>query len=376
MRRWRDMVMAPMILAHTVVWVWRALVAQDVFPPSPAAAAARIDPKEIVAVLPKDAVPAISQATPLFVTAEAVTGVRHRAQVLGVALGGESRAYPVAFLSWHEIVNDMISGVPIAVTWCPLCYTGIVYARELHGQVLTFGVSGKLWANGPIMYDHQTDSLWSQVAGQAITGPMQGRQLQMLPVTQTDWTTWKQLHPTTLVLDPNKSPHQRDYSADPYEGYYDSRDIGVSAMRRQDARLNPKAVVLGLRLGDAVKAYPFRHLSKEPVVNDTVAVTPVVVVFREKNATGLVFDRRVDEHVLTFHMGENDAGGWMTMRDEQTGTLWSAFAGIAQEGPLAGKQLQRLPATYAFWFAWKDYYPETAVFKEEREAIESKPWSP
>jgi Protein of unknown function (DUF3179) len=92
----------------------------------------------------------------------------------------------------------------------------------MNGQVYSFGVSGKLWANGLIMYDHQTDSLWSHVAGQAITGLMQGTELRMLPATCTDWGTWKGLHPQTLVLDPLKSPHRRDYSVDPYEGYYSS----------------------------------------------------------------------------------------------------------------------------------------------------------
>jgi hypothetical protein len=205
---------------------------------------------------------------------------------------------------------------------------------------------------------------------------MQGMQLQMLATTQTDWATWKQLYPTTLVLDPNRSPHQRDYNVDPYEGYYNSPDIGVTATRRRDARLDPKAVVIGLRRRDAVKAYPFSYLSQEPVVNDTIADTPVVVVFREKPTAGLVFDRRVDEHVLAFRLEGDGAGRLMTMRDERTGSLWSAFSGIAQEGPLAGKQLQQLPSTYAFWFMWKDYYPETAVFGQESEGLGSTPGIP
>jgi hypothetical protein len=246
-----------------------------------------------------------------------------------------------------------------------------VYAREINGQTLTFGVSGKLWANGLIMYDHQTDSLWSHVLGKAITGPMQGTRLRMLAATQTDWGTWKQLHPTTLVLDPSKSPHQRDYTMDPYEGYYSSHDIGVIATRREDARLPPKSLVLGVRLGSAVKAYPFTHLSQAQVINDTVGNTPVLIVFREKSATGLVFNRRVDEQVLTFVATEKAHGGLMTLRDEHTGSLWSAFKGMALEGLLRGKQLEQLPSTYAFWFAWKDYYPETGLY-EANNPISSK----
>jgi hypothetical protein len=240
-----------------------------------------------------------------------------------------------------------------------------VYAREINNQVYSFGVSGKLWANGLIMYDHQTDSLWSHVAGQAITGPMQGTKLHMLPATRTDWGTWKQLHPQTLVIDPLRSPHRHDYSADPYEGYYYSHDTGVIPIRGEDQRLNPKAFVIGVRLDGAIKAYPFTRLSQEPVVNDTVANTPVVVVFRERNATGLVFNRRVGERMLTFVPVVSGAGGPLTMRDEQTGSVWSGVEGIALDGGLKGERLEQIPATYAFWFAWKDYYPETAVYGEE-----------
>jgi hypothetical protein len=240
-----------------------------------------------------------------------------------------------------------------------------VYAREINGQVYSFGVSGKLWANGLIMYDHQTDSLWSHVAGQAITGPLQGTKLRMLPATRTDWDTWKRLHPQTLVLDPLKSPHRRDYGVDPYEGYYYSGDTGVIAAQREDQRLNPKAFVIGVRLDGAIKAYPFMQLNKEPVVNDTVANTPVVVVFRERNATGLVFNRRIGVRVLTFVPAGGGAGEALAMRDEQTGSVWSGVEGVALEGSLQGKRLEQIPTTYAFWFAWKDYYPETAVYGEE-----------
>lgn len=240
-----------------------------------------------------------------------------------------------------------------------------MYAREINGQVYSFGVSGKLWANGLIMYDHQTDSLWSHVAGQAITGPLKGTKLPMLPAMRTDWGTWKRLHPETLVIDPLRSPHRRDYRVDPYEGYYYSRDTGVIATRREDQRLNPKAFVLGVRQGGAIKAYPFARLSQEPVVNDTVAGTPVVVVFQERNATGLVFSRRVGERVLTFMPVKSGAGEPLTMRDEQTGSVWSGVEGVALEGGLKGRRLEPIPTTYAFWFAWKDYYPETSVYGEE-----------
>jgi hypothetical protein len=241
-----------------------------------------------------------------------------------------------------------------------------VYARESKGHTFTFGVSGKLLANGLIMYDHQTNSLWSHVVGQAVTGPMQGTILAMMPATHTTWETWKRLHPKTLVLDPSRSPYRRDYNMDPYEGYYLSHDTGVIAPRREDQRLVPKAFIIGLRLDGVVKAYPFTTLGKEPVVNDTVANMSVLVIFQERTATGQVFSRHVGDRVLTFVSATSGAGEPLTMRDEQTGSLWSGLAGVALEGTLKGEQLTPVPATYAFWFAWKDYYPATLVYGEER----------
>jgi Protein of unknown function (DUF3179) len=315
--------------------------------------------------LPKDTVPAILDPAPFLVSADMARSVRDSDQVLGVVIDGESRAYPIAFLSWHEIVNDTVSGVPIVATWSPLCFSGIVYAREHQGQPFTFGASGKLWANGLVMYDHQTDSLWSQLSGRAITGPGQGTALRMLAATQTSWETWKRLHRGTQVLDPSKSPYRRDYNADPYEGYYASQDSGVIAPYRVDERLPPKALIVGLRRDDQVKAYPLRHLRKQPVVNDTIAQTAVVVVFHERSTTGVVFNRRVGDHELTFMPAVRDVGEPLTMRDEQTGSLWSRLDGRALEGPLRGKQLAQVPATYAFWFAWKEYYPDSAVYGED-----------
>ncbi len=211
------------------------------------------------------------------------------------------------------------------------------------------------------MYDHQTDSLWSHLGGQAIAGPMQGTMLRALPATQTNWGTWKQRHPKTLVLDPSKSPYRLDYNVDPYEGYYASEDTGVIATRREDRRLPTKAFVVGLCLDGEVKAYPFTALHKQPVVNDTIANTPIVVAFHDRTTTGLVFNRRIAGRVLTFRPAPKGAGEPLVMQDEQTGSLWSGFDGEAVAGALRGKRLEQVPATYAFWFAWKDYYPETAV---------------
>jgi hypothetical protein len=233
-----------------------------------------------------------------------------------------------------------------------------VYGREAAGRVLTFGVSGKLLANGLVMYDHQTDSLWSHVRGEAVAGPLAGTALAPLPAMHTTWGVWRRLHPATLVIDPSRSPHARDYGRDPYEGYYGNADAGVLGARSPDARLSPKQFVAGVRRGGRAKAYPFAALSARPVVNDDVG-GPIVVVFDPEAASAVVFDRRVGGRTLSF-----EAAGARELRDHETGSRWDALAGLAREGPLAGARLAPVPVTHAFWFGWHDHYPDTAVYQK------------
>lgn len=227
--------------------------------------------------------------------------------------------------------------------------------------MLTFGVSGKLYANGLVMYDHQTDSLWSHVRGEAITGALKGTRLEPIPAMHTTWGAWRRLHPRTLVVDPSRSPHARDYSRDPYEDYYrNPGEVGVLGARVRDARLSPKQFVVGVRRGEQVKAYPFAALSATPVVNDDVG-GPIVVAFDPDAASAIVFERRVGDRTLTFEAA--DAG---RLRDRESGTLWHGSTGAALEGPLAGRRLEAVPSTHAFWFGWRDHYPETAVYAAAR----------
>ncbi len=239
-----------------------------------------------------------------------------------------------------------------------------MYAREFNGETLTFGVSGKLYANSLIMYDHQTESLWSHLTGEAITGPKKGTRLRVLPAMQTSWKVWKQLHPDTLVIAKSKSPHFRDYSRDPYEGYYYSSQTGVIRTLRDDKRLNPKEYIIGVRLEEKAKAYPFSLLNTQPVINDTWQGTPLLIVFHKESATGMVFQRSIDGKVLSFNLvGDMKEGGdSLLLQDTETGSRWSGWTGQAIEGPLKGRTLSQIPVTYAFWFGWKDFYPETAIF--------------
>ena len=163
--------------------------------------------------------------------------------VIGFSHGGEARAYPLAVLNWHELVNDRVGGLEILVSYCPLCGTGIVFEREAR----RFGVSGLLYQSDMLLYDHETESLWSQIAAAAVTGPELGKRLRILRSELTRWEEWRRSHPETTVLSANTG-HLRDYTRDPYEGYEKSRQLYFRVPL--DRRYHPKLRTAGLRLLD------------------------------------------------------------------------------------------------------------------------------
>ena len=203
-----------------------------------------------------------------------------------------------------------------------------------------------------VMYDRQTDSLWSQLLGEAVDGPLKGTKLEFVPSWQTTWSDWKSQYPDTLALDKGFGGR-----ADPYTSYYNSSSSGVIGQTTIDERLYVKEFVVGVEKDSAVVAYPFGVLNEDPVVNDQVGDQPVLVVFNADTGTGVVFDRQVDDQTLTFSLAEG-----LTLTDSETGTLWDGLTGLALEGPLAGETLTRLKSTASFWFGWKDWYPDTRVY--------------
>jgi hypothetical protein len=241
-----------------------------------------------------------------------------------------------------------------------------VYARVIDGVEYKFGVSGKLYRNGLIMYDDVTESLWSHVAGRAIVGELAGTRLELVSAVHTDWATWKGLYPDTLVIAKSKSSFSQDtLGFDPYEAYYRDGSPGVLGRANQDERLPVKQHVIGLRVGDQAKAYPFSALNDEPVVNDELAGLPVAVFFHASSASGVVFDRRLGDRVFTFHPGGGADGQDLLVVDEETNTLWRALTGEAVRGPLTGERLTPIPITQVFWFGWVDYYPQTLVYGQD-----------
>ena len=334
-----------------------------------------VDPETISNLLPRDSIPAIDdpQYAP---AAEADDFMDADEMVIGVVINGDARAYPIPILSSHEIVNDVIGGWPVAVTWCPLCYTALVFSRQVEGlpEPLTFGVSGKLLDNTLVMYDRQTESLWSQLYGAAIDGSLADSRLSFFPSTLTEWQAWREQHPDTLVLSKPLTCSQFNcgtyatnprgsYDVDPYASYYNSADEGVlnRSLARDEGRVNgrPKERVLGLRVAGLDRAYPFQTLKTQPLVNDTLNGEPVLVWFDPDTQTGAAYLRRVDGATLTFRHSPDDPG---ILIDGQTGSEWLATTGEAVSGHYRGERLPPLVATTAFAFGWYSYFPNSETF--------------
>ncbi len=233
------------------------------------------------------------------------------------------------------------------------------------------GVSGKLWKNVLVMYDRQTDTLWSHLTGEGLIGPLKGKKLKIYPALFTTFDEWRQLYPKSRVIDKRKTGGGqklydiRFYMKDPYEGYYYNSDTGVIPEKHRDNRLHPKTFVVAVALAPAgggrkrAKVYPFGALEKAGVVNDAFAGRELVVSYCEKAKTGAVFSRRMQGKDLTF---EPEGEGCRTMRDRESGSRWLRLTGLAVSGPMKGKKLEQIPSTLSFWFGWKDYYPKSEIY--------------
>lgn len=238
-----------------------------------------------------------------------------------------------------------------------------MYVRpRVEGKPLSFGVSGKLWKDALIMYDRETQSLWSHVTGTAVKGRLAGRRLKLFPAIHTTWAEWKQLYPDSLVLS-KETFLGLEGTRNVYESYFaNENQLGIFGTQNPDKTLPGKEFVLGLALENIAVAYPYRHLSRQPLVNDVVAGRPLVVAFSAGSATGVVFSRRAADRTLTFTNLRRDRGE-LLMDDVETKSTWRALVGEAIRGRLAGTRLDQLPSTVGFWFAWKGFYPETLLWK-------------
>jgi hypothetical protein len=263
---------------------------------------------------PRDGIPSLDD--PVFVVADDAAYLNGRDRVLGISINGVARAYPIRILNYHEIVNDVIGGASVVVTYCPLCGSGTAFEAAINGRSHEFGVSGLLYNSDVLMYDRQTNSLWSQLMVQAVTGPMKGTRLQQLPLSHTSWQEWVERYPETRVLS-NKTGYSRNYRVDPYPNYGRSGRLYFPVAHSSD-KYSRKEIVMGLEIDGRFRVYPFKELKKG--------------------------ERRFD--------------------DEFAGTEFNVeFDAENQMARIVKGDGSEIPTTTAFWFAWYAFHPETEVYE-------------
>ncbi len=288
--------------------------------------------------------------------------------VIAVEVDDSARAYPLAILTRHEIANDTIGETAIAVTFCPLCNSAVVFNRQVGDAILRFGVSGLLRNSDLIMWDDQTQSLWQQLTGEGIVGAHTGTLLDIVPSQLVGYEAFKNQYPHGEVL----STQGRFYGSNPYVSYDSSpRPFLFSGM--PDPRLFATERVLGAAIKGVSVAYPFAALAEQIVINDSLADLDVVALWQPGSVSALdaasidrsrdvgmaaLFDRKVDGRPLTFKVEVGD------IVDEETGSSWNIF-GSAVAGELEGTQLQSINAFPHFWFAWAAFYPDTEIYGEQ-----------
>ncbi|MHC4706714.1 MAG: DUF3179 domain-containing protein [Planctomycetota bacterium] len=317
----------------------------------------------------KDGIPAINN--PRFVSPrKAQRWLKPKEPVVSVVLKGQAKAYPLQILIWHEIVNDKIANTAVMVTFCPLCYSAIVFDRTVKGKEYTFGVSGMLRHSNLVLYDRQTESLWQQLTGRAIVGDMVGSALKSLPAQIISFEQFRSAYKDGLVLS-RKTGVRRNYGRNPYVGYDDISGRPFMYRGKSDERLKPMEKVVAVSINNVTKAYPYEVTQKKRAINDRVGEMPIVVFHgagavsaldrpeitrsREVGSTG-VFDRKVEGQLLSFRYEDGK------FHDEETGTVWD-ITGAATEGPLKGQRLSPVAHGDYFAFAWLVFKPETKIYR-------------
>jgi Protein of unknown function (DUF3179) len=333
-----------------------------------------VDPDDIISGgPPPDGIPPIDD--PKFLAPGDVHFLAESEPVLAVEVDGDARAYPLQIMTWHEIVNDEIGGVPVAVTYCPLCNTGIAFERPtIDGALLDFGTSGKLYNSNLVMYDRQSGTYWAQATGQAIVGPYSGEQLAFVLARIVSFADWKAEHRDGMVLS-RDTGYERPYGENPYAGL-DTSERPFLFAGELDGRLPATSRVLGIaRAGDVV-AFPYDAVSAEAiggwaVVTERVAGTRIAVFWKAGTISALDTRRIVSgRDVGAIAAYRPEAGGQQLtfeattdgIVDLETGSVWSIL-GRAVEGPLEGEQLLPELAIDSLWFDWAAFHPETRIFE-------------
>ncbi len=318
---------------------------------------------------PKDGIPAIDR--PRFTTIAAANAwLKPNEPVIALRIGARARAYPIQILMFHEIVNDTLDGVPVAVTFCPLCNASIVFDRRMSGSVLDFGTTGKLRFSDLVMYDRQSESWWQQFTGKGIVGKHSGVELVRVPSAIVAFADFAAAHPAGEVLS-RDTGFERPYGRNPYAGYDRVGQSPFLLRGKPDARLPPMERVLSVTVAGRHRLYPLGVLERHPVTNGSLQNFPYVVFAEAGMASPLdaeriaagrpipaaaAYGRQLGRRVLEFTKRDGERV------DLQTGSRWNIL-GEATAGPLKGERLPAVDSGVHFAFAWLAFNPQTEIMR-------------
>ncbi len=329
-----------------------------------------IDPGDILSGgPPPDGIPPIDD--PQFISVEeADAWINDVEPVLVVDIDGDVRAYPIQIMMWHEIVNDTVGGIPLAVTYCPLCNSAITFERTVRGVETTFGTSGSLYFANLVMYDRVTESLWNQLDGRAVVGVLTGEVLEQIPSSTVSWADVKESRPDAKVLDRDATGYRRNYGTNPYTGLDDPNGQPFLFTGNIDVRAKAMQNIVAMESETDAVAWSLDVISDDSGTAVTVGEfdgDPIVILWKAGEASALdtsdisagrdvgtvgVFSPIVDGQELTFTAeGESFV-------DDQTSSTWNVF-GEAVAGTLSGTTLEPVTFVRTFWFSWAAFRPDT-----------------
>ncbi|WP_371226022.1 DUF3179 domain-containing protein [Roseovarius sp. 2305UL8-3] len=299
----------------------------------------------------KDGIPSLDN--PALIAAAQATYMRDDNLVFGVSINGDTRAYPLRIMGWHEMFNEVIGGVPVALAYCTLCGAGILFETKVRGRSkqLIFGSSGFLYRSNKLMFDRATNSLWNQFTGKPVSGKLMGRglELQQRPVVIAPWKDWKRNNPDTRVLS-LETGHRRNYgSGVVYQDYFASRDLIFPTVVDQ-SRHRQKDYVFGIREFGGAKAWPLKAFRRKKVINDSMQGRPLVLIGDNKGRTVRAYESN----------GARFSGTAQKLTSDD-GTRWQ----VTEDALIApdGLRLPRVAGHVAYWFAWNGYLgAESALY--------------
>ncbi len=302
----------------------------------------------------KDGIPALT--LPTLIQAEQADYLEDDNLIFGVSINSVARAWPLKILSWHEMVNDTVAGEPISLTYCTLCGAAVAYKTTVGERIFTFGSSGLLYRSNKLMYDHQTQTLWSSLQGRPVLGELvpESIMLERLPVVTSTWGEWKKRHPGTLVLSPQtgyERPYKGDHGA--YRAYFLSSRT-MFPVPWQDTRLSAKTRIFGMIIDGVQKAWPLKWLRERRLLNDRIGERAILLLISEDGHGVRAYERGAFRFVnLTTDGRLIDSAGESWQPDEEK-----------LQRKSDGSTLLRLPGHIAFWFGWYAFFPQTRLWEK------------